>query len=158
MRSKILRQQQDLNLRGQSPSDFKSDSLTTRTCCRRLFQVLRIGQKDHTPGGTRTRNPQIRSLMRYPLRHWGSDVPCVEPGLHVRDLSQTPWRNGSASDSRPEGWGFESLWGQFLKKKQKKTWKMRFTHFDSFYTMAAPPQVDSTACDAAPPVAAWPSG
>ena len=31
--SKIKRQQQDLNLRGQSPSDFKSDSLTTRTCC-----------------------------------------------------------------------------------------------------------------------------
>ena len=23
-----------------------------------------------TPGGIRTRNPQIRSLMRYPLRHW----------------------------------------------------------------------------------------
>jgi hypothetical protein len=22
------------------------------------------------PGGTRTPNPQIRSLMRYPLRHW----------------------------------------------------------------------------------------
>ena len=21
-----------------------------------------------------------------------------------------PWRNGSASDSRPEGWGFKSLW------------------------------------------------
>lgn len=31
--SKNNRQQQDLNLRGQSPSDFKSDSLTTRTCC-----------------------------------------------------------------------------------------------------------------------------
>ena len=24
------------------------------------------------------------------------------------------WRNGSASDSRPEGWGFESLFGHFL--------------------------------------------
>ena len=23
---------------------------------------------------------------------------------------QTPWRNGSASDSKSEGWGFESLW------------------------------------------------
>ena len=22
----------------------------------------------------------------------------------------SPWRNGSASDSRPEGWGFKSLW------------------------------------------------
>ena len=31
--AKTKRQQQDLNLRGQSPSDFKSDSLTTRTCC-----------------------------------------------------------------------------------------------------------------------------
>ena len=31
--AKRKRQQQDLNLRGQSPSDFKSDSLTTRTCC-----------------------------------------------------------------------------------------------------------------------------
>ena len=25
---------------------------------------------------------------------------------------QTPWRNGSASDSKSEGWGFESLWRQ----------------------------------------------
>ena len=25
-----------------------------------------------------------------------------------------PWRNGSASDSRPEGWGFKSLWVQFF--------------------------------------------
>ncbi len=24
-----------------------------------------------------------------------------------------PWRNGSASDSRSEGWEFESLWGHF---------------------------------------------
>ena len=24
----------------------------------------------------------------------------------------TPWRNGSASDSKSEGWGFESLWRQ----------------------------------------------
>ena len=29
----------------------------------------------------------------------------------VRILGSTnPWRNGSASDSRPEGWGFKSLW------------------------------------------------
>ena len=27
---------------------------------------------------------------------------------------QTPWRNGSASDSKSEGWGFESLWRQNL--------------------------------------------
>ena len=25
-------------------------------------------------GGTRTHNPQIRSLMRYPLRHAGLDI------------------------------------------------------------------------------------
>ena len=27
-------------------------------------------EKKREPDGTRTRNPQIRSLMRYPLRHW----------------------------------------------------------------------------------------
>ena len=26
----------------------------------------------------------------------------------------TPWRNGNASDSRPEDWGFDSLWGQIF--------------------------------------------
>ena len=113
--SKILRQQQDLNLRGQSPSDFKSDSLTTRTCCRLDCKVLRIRQKDHTPGGTRTRNPQIRSLMRYPLRHWGDNVRWSRAWGPHRPPLPTPWRNGSASDSRPEGWGFESLWGHFWK-------------------------------------------
>ena len=88
-----------------------------------------------TPGGTRTRNPQIRSLMRYPLRHWGikilarADVP--SPWVHcssapfrflvaagqkrstvqnVCRIVMRPWRNGSALDSRPKGWGFESLW------------------------------------------------
>ena len=30
--------------------------------------------------------------------------------LHV----MTPWRNGNASDSRPEDWGFDSLWGHFF--------------------------------------------
>ena len=36
-----------------------------------------------TPGGTRTRNPQIRSLMRYPLRHWGRTLglDCAPFGL-----------------------------------------------------------------------------
>ena len=29
-------------------------------------------------------------------------------------FEQTPWRNGNASDSRPEDWGFDSLWGHFL--------------------------------------------
>ena len=28
-------------------------------------------------------------------------------------LKMKPWRNGSASDSRPEGWGFKSLWLHF---------------------------------------------
>jgi hypothetical protein len=32
-----VRQQQDLNLRGQSPSDFESDALTTRPCCPRYY-------------------------------------------------------------------------------------------------------------------------
>ena len=31
-----------------------------------------------------------------------------------RSESSTPWRNGSASDSKSEGWGFESLWRQTL--------------------------------------------
>ena len=34
----LYRQRQDLNLRGQSPSDFKSDALTTRPLC--LLYVL----------------------------------------------------------------------------------------------------------------------
>ena len=29
-----------------------------------------------------------------------------------RESPQTPWRNGSASDSKSEGWGFDSLWRQ----------------------------------------------
>ena len=28
------------------------------------------------------------------------------------------WRNGSASDSRSDGWAFESLWPQVLRHKQ----------------------------------------
>ena len=31
-------------------------------------------------------------------------------GLAWYDDTTNPWRNGSASDSRPEGWGFKSLW------------------------------------------------
>lgn len=31
---------------------------------------MREKKKVLVPGGTRTPNPQIRSLMRYPLRHW----------------------------------------------------------------------------------------
>ena len=32
----------------------------------------------------------------------------------------TPWRNGNASDSRPEDWGFDSLWGHYFSKLAKK--------------------------------------
>jgi hypothetical protein len=33
-----------------------------------------LGNKKTVPGGTRTPNPQIRSLMRYPLRHWDKRI------------------------------------------------------------------------------------
>jgi hypothetical protein len=40
---KKLRRQQDLNLRGETPSDFKSDSLTARTYRRKNFvQIIYI--------------------------------------------------------------------------------------------------------------------
>ena len=32
------------------------------------------------------------------------------PGMH----SEGPWRNGSASDSRSDGWAFESLWAHIF--------------------------------------------
>jgi hypothetical protein len=44
----------------------------------------------------------------------------------------TPWRNGNASDSRPEDWGFDSLWGHFFfcydasTQKAKNTTSTRF--------------------------------
>ena len=48
----------------------------------------------------------------------------VHPGCGV----QTPWRNGSASDSKSEGWGFESLWRQahvlFLSPRASRTARM----------------------------------
>ena len=34
---------------------------------------------------------------------------------------RNPWRNGSASDSRPEGWGFKSLWVQVIFVVPKKS-------------------------------------
>ena len=38
--------------------------------------------------------------------------------FRVRILGITnPWRNGSASDSRPEGWGFKSLWVHSLASR-----------------------------------------
>ena len=67
----------------------KASALTTRPnlqhtqCCRaktdhiaaslaRPREAERASQQKmkSVPGGTRTPNPQIRSLMRYPLRHW----------------------------------------------------------------------------------------
>ena len=63
------------------PPDSKSDALSiaprvqTRAVERRniehvsLFCKTRKKNLGSTPDGIRTRNPQIRSLMRYPLRH-----------------------------------------------------------------------------------------
>ena len=58
----------------------KASALTTRPKLH-LLRTLRtkkqkrtkLGYKKTVPGGTRTPNPQIRSLMRYPLRHWDTD-------------------------------------------------------------------------------------
>ena len=33
--------------------------------------------------------------------------------ISVKETTMTPWRNGSALDSKSKGWGFESLWGHF---------------------------------------------
>ena len=33
---------------------------------------------------------------------------------HISHETVSPWRNGSALDSRPKGWGFESLWAHFF--------------------------------------------
>ena len=40
-------------------------------------------------------------------RKWGG---ILSRGLALYEDTMNPWRNGSASDSRPEGWGFKSLW------------------------------------------------
>ena len=60
---------------------------------------------------------QIRRLgVRIPLA--SSFLKCFSFScvFHQRSrwvgLHPTPWRNGSASDSKSEGWGFESLWRQ----------------------------------------------
>lgn len=34
--------------------------------------------------------------------------------IYIGLVGEKPWRNGSASDSRPEGWGFKSLWLQIV--------------------------------------------
>ena len=40
--------------------------------------------------------------------------------MSFKKTKLTPWRNGNASDSRPEDWGFDSLWGQLLHAESKK--------------------------------------
>ena len=37
--------------------------------------------------------------------------------LFIAKFGKGVWRNGSASDSRSEGWGFESLWPQSMHRK-----------------------------------------
>ena len=36
-----------------------------------------------------------------------------QAGVRASDVQQGLWRNGSAFDSRSEGWEFESLWPHF---------------------------------------------
>ena len=48
-----------------------------------------------------------------------------EPRTMQFSIILTPWRNGNASDSRPEDWGFDSLWGhkflcRYCKKRQRR--------------------------------------
>ena len=53
----------------------------------------------------RTRDLSVNSRALYQLSH-GGNFTC----------EVTPWRNGSALDSKSKGWGFESLWGHLLQK------------------------------------------
>ena len=54
-------------------------------------------------------------------------------------MSLTPWRNGSASDSRPEGWGFESLWGHYdffvVRSQAEKTKTRTLWSLSSLYVL-----------------------
>ena len=45
----------------------------------------------------------------------------------------SPWRNGSASDSRPEGWGFKSLWAHLLYFGFAPMHKTPITHTPGAY-------------------------
>ena len=87
------RQRRGSNPRGQSPLDFKSNSLTSRTHCLtgNTLRVIPVSLRDSR-----------RAIC-------GHDLSCCEKGL---------WRNGSASDSRSDGWAFESLWPQFYNLPQ----------------------------------------
>ena len=60
------------------------------------FQIRRLG----------VRIPLASSRLSFFASELACGGRCVPPGRGV----QTPWRNGSASDSKSEGWGFESLW------------------------------------------------
>ena len=51
------------------PSACKADVITTRLPEHTCFTAQQKNKNTH--GGTRTRNPQIRSLMLYPLSHTG---------------------------------------------------------------------------------------
>ena len=62
------------------------------------FQIRRLG----------VRIPLASSRLSFFASELACGGRCVPPGRGV----QTPWRNGSASDSKSEGWGFESLWRQ----------------------------------------------
>ena len=66
-----------------------------------------------THGGTRTHNPQIRSLMRYPLRHAGKEVsPGFEPGLSdsKSEMLTITSRNLLAGVTRtPDKWIYSPL-------------------------------------------------
>merc|ERR1719181_69551 len=57
--------------RASKPDENHPDALSSCFCETCVYTVA-----DCNHGGTRTRNPQIRSLMRYPLRH---AVNCVHP-------------------------------------------------------------------------------
>ena len=57
-----------------------------------------VAHQKTIPGGTRTRNPQIRSLMRYPLRHWDSSPLWYAQHAHLTAWRQ--WCNGNIEASQ----------------------------------------------------------
>jgi hypothetical protein len=71
------------------------------------------------PGRTRTCNPRLRRPMPYPLGHgaWCSQSVASTAWKYPEGV----WRNGSASDSRSEGWEFESLRPHLRTPPPRKT-------------------------------------
>ena len=63
--------------------------------------------KVHASAWDRTRDLSVNSRALYQLSH-GGNFTC----------EVTPWRNGSALDSKSKGWGFESLWGHLLHREK----------------------------------------